>query len=121
MDNEVEIIHEDPFRFPVTFNVAGWKLFFFFQLFLDAAANGLILLSIVTVADHKIVGEGGDSGDVQDEDLFPLLIVNFRIDFLKDLFHFLHTSDIPGCIGEPLETRPEVRGVFRRQSFVELK
>ncbi len=84
MNNEIEVIHQDPLRLLVTLDVTRTQLLLFFQTFDQAITDRLILPFIVTMTNHEEICKGRYSGDIQNHDLFAFLAVNGLADFLED-------------------------------------
>lgn len=65
MDDEPEIVDQDPLSLWVTLNMAGQEAILLFQPGKYFVANGLVLLRIESVADDKKITEGAEAGDIQ--------------------------------------------------------
>jgi len=65
VNQEVAVIHEDPFRGIVPFNANG-KFAKGFQPFLDFIGYGMPLPGIQDRADDEVVRKGGDFAQVKD-------------------------------------------------------
>ena len=74
MDDETQVIHQDPLRLRVAFDVRG-RPSCLLELFLNRVANRLRVPNGSTGADEKITGEGTGSLQVQDAQVqgFPVL------------------------------------------------
>ena len=68
MDDEVREIAQDPFALVVTFH-AGGAFADFLQPECDFIRDGLHLFGVGAVANHEIIGKGGDAREVQDLDI----------------------------------------------------
>jgi len=74
MDQEVAVIAQHPLALFIAFD-ARRQFSAPFELLADLVGDGLILARVRTRADHKIIGETGDAGEVQNSDVGCLLFL----------------------------------------------
>jgi len=71
MDNKVAVVAQDPLALIVSFDTIG-QVTDLFQLEMDRIRDGLILAGIGAGADYKVIGKGGDTGQVENRNVFSL-------------------------------------------------
>jgi hypothetical protein len=69
MNQEIAVIGEDPLRLVVALHADRQFTGLMFQLKVHFVADGLHLPGIGGSADDKVIGEGGDSGEIQDDNV----------------------------------------------------
>jgi hypothetical protein len=74
VDQEIAVIAQHPFALFVALN-AGRQLAAPLQLPADFVGDGLILARVRARADHKIIGETGDAGEIQNSDVRGLFFL----------------------------------------------
>jgi hypothetical protein len=71
---EISVIAQNPLALVVAFH-AGGQFAPRFQLLADSVDNCLILARVPARANHEIIGEAGDAGEVQNRDFGCLLFL----------------------------------------------
>ena len=67
MDDEVDVVHEDPFALAAAFDGVGVDAEFAFEAEFDLVGDGYVLSVVGSVADEEVVGESA-LGGVESED-----------------------------------------------------
>lgn len=74
MNNNMPIVNQDPTGSGIAFNVKRMKFVRFLDLFGNTLNDGLKLPLTAPAANHKIIGNHGSFADVQQGDVFTLLV-----------------------------------------------
>jgi hypothetical protein len=74
VDDEINVIHEDPLGAAPAFDVVGADVEVLGQALLDGVGDGQDLPLRRTVADHEEVGEIAEVSEVEDDDILGLLV-----------------------------------------------
>lgn len=72
MDQKVAVIEQNPLTLFISFD-AGREIAVFFQPQADLVGDGLILARTRAGADDEVIGETGDSGEIQNSKIGGLL------------------------------------------------
>jgi hypothetical protein len=74
VDDEIDVIHQNPHSARAAFDILGSGSNLFPQPTFDFIGNGEDLSVGVAVADHEVIGDVADSTEVENDDLLGFLV-----------------------------------------------